>query len=113
MKLSVAAAIAAAFSMQAVIADDGKAPFRTPAPAAFSQEDLSRFNLDPATAAKVDQYRKAGYKVMAMTPDELAKAKAGQASATWLVLGLVAVVVIVAVAAGGGSGSSNDGGGIY
>jgi hypothetical protein len=113
MKLTAAAAIAAAFSvqigsMQAAVADT--ASFRTAAPSSFSAGDLARFNLDPATAAKVEQHRKAGHKVMALTPRELEAAKAGQASTTWIVLGvLAAVVVVVAVAGSGGDG----GGGGY
>jgi hypothetical protein len=119
MKLTAAAAIAAAFSMQigsmqVAVANTTTASFRTAAPSSFSADDLARFNLDPATAAKVEQHRKAGHAVMAMTPEELEAAKAGQASTTWIVLGVLALVVVVAVAAGGsGGGSGSDGGGIY
>jgi hypothetical protein len=118
MKLTTVAAIAAAFSMQigsmqAAVADT--ASFRTAAPSSFSADDLARFKLDPATAAKVEQHRKAGHRIMVMTPQELEAARAGQAANGWVILGvLAAVVVVIAVAGGGiGGGSGNDGGGIY
>ncbi len=107
MKSLVAVATVAAFSLQAAFADTTPRQttgFRTAAPTAFSPNELSRFSLDPATAARVEEHRKAGDRILVMTPEELAEAKAGQMDTTWVIIGIVVLVVIVAAAGGGGGG---------
>ena len=103
MKISGACAVAAAAAMllaQTAYAEaPSRAAFRSPAPTAFSQSDVASYKLDAGTAAKVEQYQKDGYQVMALTPDQLASARAGLNNTTWIIIGVVALVVIVAVAA--------------
>ncbi|CAN0425349.1 unnamed protein product [Phaeothamnion confervicola] len=107
MKITVAVAILAAFSLQTAFADTAArqaSAFRSATPVAFSAEDVSRFQLDPVTAEKVEQHRNAGHEVLALTPGELAAHKAGDNNTTWIVLGIVGVVVLVAALGGGGGG---------
>jgi hypothetical protein len=101
--ISVGAAAAAMLLSQAAYAEAAaQAGFRTPEATPFTEEDIADFQVDAATAETMQEYRDAGYQVVALRADELEDGKAGLSSTTWIIIGVVALVVIVAAADGGG-----------
>jgi hypothetical protein len=104
MKGIVKGAVAASMLLaQTAYADTSAESFRSPTPTPFTEADIADFQIDAATAARMEEYRDAGYHVVALSADELEGGKAGLSSTTWIIIGVVVLVVIVAAADGGGS----------
>ena len=96
-----ALALSLVFSQVAAVSAYAAQPvaFRTAQPTTFSANDLQRYGLNGADAAKVEQLQSQGYTVKVMSKDEAQKYHAGQWSqTTWLIVGAV-VIVAIAVAA--------------
>lgn len=74
--------------------------FRTVAAQTFSANDLQRYGLDAADAAKVADLQAQGYRVQLVTPEQAAQYHGGMMSQQtwWIIGGIVLLVVIVAAA---------------
>jgi hypothetical protein len=102
MNSRVAWAIAAGLALSQFAvpasAETAETPFRTVQQQAFSVEDLQRYGLDEAAAARGVALQEQGYQIVALTPEEAEAYHAGAITQTeWILIG-IGVLIILAIA---------------